>query len=176
VIANGGTDPQDRKRRMALAVELRTGEMRWAVPANENSSPAVHGDLMAMHGTTNVCLYRLSATKAELLGSWPCAVGGSSPVLNDAWLFAGEKSEKLAVGIADLRERWRSRGGGNFSSDVLTADGLLIGAAGFYAADSGKVLTKAPPMLECTSPAVSGDRLVVRAADGVTCYRMEALK
>ena len=35
-------------------------------------------------------------------------------------------------------------------------------------------LDKAPPMLECTSPAVSRDRLVVRAVDGVTCYRMEA--
>jgi hypothetical protein len=127
---------------------------------------------MAMHDATNVCLYRLSAVKADVLGSWPCAVGGSSPVLNDAWLFAGEK-EKLAVGIADLREHWRSRGGGNLSSDVLTAEGLLIGAAGIHAAGNGKLLARSPPMLECTSPAVSGNRLVVRAVDGVTCYRMK---
>lgn len=171
--------------RDVACVDVRTGEVRWAVRGGGRSTAAVSGEHMAVftgrkeHGLLG---YRISADKAEQIWAVPqCADGGASPAIADGQVYLVCRDLAVCVELATGKVAWEQKLSARGYSSPGVADGKLLALVGrgaylIRAHQAGyELLAKANlAVVDHSSPAVTGGRLYLRMKKGIACFDLAA--
>ncbi len=178
VICNGRSD--------LTAVEPRSGDVVWSVPAGGDSTPAIVGDRLAVQGRPELglILYQLTPTTATRVWNVPLDVlrNQSSPIIHENAVYLMDDDMHRCMDLATGRVRWEERISSSIASPVL-ADGKIfvminngnnlqiLRATSETRSELGKTTVRATWV---PSPAIANGRLLLRTKDRVRCYDLRA--
>jgi outer membrane protein assembly factor BamB len=178
VICNGRSD--------LTAVDPRSGDVVWSVPAGGDSTPAIVGDRLAVQGRPELglILYQLAPTSATRVWNVPMDVlrNQSSPIIHETAVYLMDDDIQRCIDLATGRVCWEEKISSSIASPVL-ADGKIfvminngnnlqiLRASSKARSELGKTTVRATWV---PSPAIADGRLLVRTKDRVRCYDLRA--
>ena len=121
VLCNGRSD--------LAAVDAKSGELIWSVPAGGDSSPAIANDQLAIQGRPELRLfvYELKPDIAVKRWNVPMDVlrNRSSPIIHEQSVYLIDDDVQRCLDLATGRVRWEEKISSSIASPVL-ADGKLF--------------------------------------------------
>jgi outer membrane protein assembly factor BamB len=178
VLCNGRND--------LAAVDAKSGELIWSVPAGGDSTPAIANDQLAIQGRPELglLLYELKPGIAVKRWNVPLDVlrNQSSPLIHEQSIYLIDDDVQRCFDLATGRVRWEEKVSSSISSPVL-ADGKLfvminngnnvqmIRAGAETRVELGRAVVRGTWV---PSPAVADGRLLVRTKDRVRCFDLRA--
>jgi len=183
---SGGKDFVVCQGRATLdAVEVKTGQLAWSMPGGGDSTPAIHGDLLAVQTRkpeAGLISYRITPTAAQQLWVAPYEAlrTQASPIIHDGAVFLADNDVQLCFDATNGSQRWTAPVPGSISSPAL-ADGKLfvminsgnnvqvLRADGGERVELGKANVKGAWV---PSPTVADGKLFVRLKDRVRCFSL----
>lgn len=184
--AEGGALVVAVARSAVVAMDARTGEVRWRAPrrASAGGPPAVAGDLVVSsvgrHPLAEVVAIRLEDGRE----AWRARIGAPAlggPAVDGDTVYVGTRAGAVIAMAADTGERrWRTDLGGQVDAAPAVAGGAVVvttedpeegtGSMVALEASSGEERWRITPDVRgigASSPAVAGDLAVAGLHDGL---------
>ncbi|MBI3832155.1 MAG: PQQ-like beta-propeller repeat protein [Planctomycetes bacterium] len=164
-------------REAYVCLSLKTGEVKWTLKGEINSSPTVHdGTLIEASTNGRAAAFKMLPAGTELL--WKASLGLSDSVVYLDHLY----SPGICVDFRTGNENWKLRGREIFNAQIL-ADGKIFGFNNSVSAESVPFgMYKATPekyaelgsfnpqaSIMCY-PAFADGKIYTRLLDGIACY------
>ncbi len=180
---NGKIEIVCNSRRSVVGVDLATGKTLWEAPAGGNSTPVVSGVHLVVHAkdeNAGIVCYRRTNKGVKAVWKFPKLTrrSDSSPIVrgNHVFLFGADMRLCLDLKTGEVLSKEVAKH--DISSPIL-ADGKIFA---YEIKGSLLDMVKADPddfselgkakvsALRCSSPAIVGNKLLVRMADRIACY------
>jgi outer membrane protein assembly factor BamB len=169
-----------------VCVDANDGKVLWTAPGGGDSTPAVHGDVAVVVTSSRggkglgTVVYRITPGAAERVCEVPLTARGSSPVVDGDLAYACGDGNSVCVTAPSGKTLWEMKIGKETWASPLAAGGRLfvpVGNKELWALGSAQgkagVLAKWKiAFAECTSPALAGGKLYVRAPGALRCYEL----
>lgn len=167
-----------------MCVDANDGGVLWTAPGGGDSTPAVHGDVAVVvtgsrsGKTAGTLVYRITPAAAEKVCELAVTARGCSPVIDGDLAYACGDGNSLCVAAGSGKTLWEAKIGKETWASPLSAGGKLFMPVGnkelwVLSGAEGKAAVLAKwkiAFAECTSPAMAGGRLYVRAPGALRCY------
>ena len=171
-----------------VGVDPTSGETRWKGPGGGSSTPVTHGDLLIVHGKpeeVGVIAYQAGKDKITEIWRFPKLTrrADSSPLVYDGKVFLMGAGMRLCLDLesGELLRKFPAKH--DISSPVLLNGQILT----YEINGSFLQLLDAEPdrlndgqkfkigALKCTSPSLLGSNLIIRHANGLSCFDLRDL-
>ena len=170
-------------KKTAIGVDLESGKTLWEKPAGGSSTPVASGEYLVAHAkdeNAGIVCYRWTDKGVEELWKYPKVTrrSDSSPIVEGGHVFLFGAEMRLCLDLKTGKTLQKEVGKHDISSPVF-ADGKIFA---YEIKGSFLDMVKADPndftelgktkvqALRCSSPAIAGNKLLVRMADRIACY------
>ena len=170
-------------KKTVVGVDPTSGETRWKGPGGGSSTPVTYGDLLIVHGKpeeVGVIAYQAGQDKITEIWRFPKLTrrADSSPLVYDGKVFLMGAGMRLCLDLesGELLRKFPAKH--DISSPVLLNGQILT----YEINGSFLQLLDAEPdrlndgqkfkigALKCTSPSLLGSNLIIRHANGLSCF------
>ena len=169
--------------RSVVGVDLATGETVWEAEAGGSSTPVANGEFLVVHAKDEklgLAAYRWTGNGVDLAWKAPKLTrrSDSSPLVKDGQVYLFGAGMRICHDLRTGEKRWKEMAKHDISSPILADDRIFA-----YEINGSFIhMVKADPSklnllaraklnaLRCSSPAIAGNKLIVRMADRVVCY------
>tara|TARA_B110000196_G_scaffold303690_1_gene299750 strand:- start:3 stop:803 length:801 start_codon:yes stop_codon:yes gene_type:complete len=167
----------------AIGVDLHTGKTIWEKPAGGSSTPVASGEYLVAHAkdeNAGIVCYRWTDKGIEEFWKYPKVTrrSDSSPIVEGNYVFLFGAEMRLCLDLKTGKVLHKEAGKHDISSPLF-ADGKIFA---YEIKGSFLNMVKADPndftelgktkvqALRCSSPAIAGNKLLVRMVDRIACY------
>ena len=167
----------------AIGVDLDTGKTLWEKPAGGSSTPVASGEYLVAHAKdekAGIVCYRWTDKGIEEFWKYPKVTrrSDSSPIVEGNYVFLFGAEMRLCLDLKTGKVLHKEAGKHDISSPLF-ADGKIFA---YEIKGSFLNMVKADPndftelgktkvqALRCSSPAIAGNKLLVRMVDRIACY------
>ena len=182
-IPNGKPEIVCNSRRSVVGVDLATGKTVWETLAGGSSTPVASGEHLVVHAkdeNAGIVCYRRTDKGVEEAWKVPKLTrrSDSSPIVQGNHVFLFGADMRLCLDLKTGKVLHKEVAKHDISSPVF-ADGKIFA---YEIKGSFLNMVKANPddfselgkakirALRCSSPAIVGDKLLIRMADRIACY------